>query len=77
MGMQQITFSVPDEVAEEFAREVPPTEQSDYLTGLLRRRLHVRRLTEQEWAAAAEAANNDPETQQIQADFNALPDTMT
>jgi hypothetical protein len=35
------------------------------------------KLTEEQWAAICEAANNDPETQEIQREFDALPNTMT
>ena len=34
-------------------------------------------IREQMIQEACEAANNDPETQQIQAEFDALPDEMT
>ena len=76
MGMRQMTFDIPDEVADRFSSEVPASEQSVLVTKLLRQ-VSRPRLTEEQWAAACEAANRDPEMQQIQADFDALPDTMT
>lgn len=75
--MRKMTFDIPDEVADRFSSEVPPAEQSSLVTKLLRRQVLRPSLTEDQWAAACEAANRDPETQQIQADFDALPDTMT
>jgi hypothetical protein len=77
MALRKMTFEIPDEVAERFISEVPASEQSGVVTKLLQRRVPRPRLTEEEWAAVCEAANNDPETKQIQAEFDALPDTMT
>ena len=76
MGMRQMIFDIPDEVAERFDSEVPASEQSSVVTKLLLHRRPTPRLTEEQWAAACEAANNDPETQQIQSEFDALPDTF-
>jgi hypothetical protein len=59
MGMRQVTFFIPDEVAEQLAREVPAMEQSTLVTRLLRHRLQTPRLTEAEWTAASEGANAD------------------
>jgi hypothetical protein len=76
MGMRQMTFEIPEEVAERFESEVPASEQSSIVAKLLQRASRPR-LTEEQWAAACEAANNDPETQEIQREMAALPDTMT
>jgi hypothetical protein len=77
MGMRQMTFEIPEEVAEKFESEVPVPEQSAEVTKLLRRRVSRRTLTEEDWARVCEAANNDPETQEIEREMAALPDTMT
>ena len=77
MGMRQMTFEIPEEVAEQFESEVPVPEQSAEVTKLLLRRVSRPTLTEEQWAAVCKAANNDPETQQIQREMAALPDTMT
>src|SRR5580698_8721534 len=63
MGMRQMVFDIPDEVAERFDSEVPASEQSSVVTKLLLHRRPTPKLTEEQWAAACEAANNDPETQ--------------
>ena len=76
MGMRQVTFEIPDELAEDFDREVPTAEQPHELTRLLRRRL-TPKLTDEQWRAICETANNDPETQEIEREMAALPDTMT
>ncbi len=73
--MRQMTFDIPDEVAERFSSEVSVDEQSRIVLKAIRRRI-TPKLTEEQWAAVCEAANNDPETQQIQAEFDAIPDTF-
>jgi len=75
MGMRQMTFDIPEDMAERFSAEVPADEQSRVVLTAIRRRI-TPRLTEEQWAAICEAANNDPETQQIQAEFDAIPDTF-
>lgn len=57
MGMRQMTFDIPDEVAERFCSEVPASEQSEEVTKLLRRRLSrpkLPTLTDEEWEALNE-----------------------
>jgi len=68
MGMRQMTFEIPEELAERFESEVPESEQSAVVAELLQRASR-RRLTEEQWAAACDAANNDPETQEIQREM--------
>ncbi len=74
--MRQMTFEIPDEVAERFSSEVPVDEQSRVVLRAMRRRI-TPKLTEEPWDAICEAANNDPETQEIEREMAALPDTMT
>jgi len=57
MGMRQVTLEIPNELAERFDREVPAAEQSSELMRLLRRRL-TPKLTDEQWAAACDGANN-------------------
>ncbi len=76
MGMRQMTFEIPEDVAERFSSEVPASEQSEVVTRLLRRSTRPK-LTEEQWDAICNAANNDPETQEIEREMAALPDTMT
>ena len=77
MGMRQMTFEIPDEVAEQFSSEVPASEQSSVVTKLLLHRKPMPSLTDEQWDAVCNAVNNDPETQEIQREMAALPDTMT
>jgi hypothetical protein len=77
MGMRQMTFDIPDEVAEDFMKDVPEAEErSREITRFLRRHL-TPKLTDEQWQSICEAANNDPETQEIEREMAALPDTMT
>ena len=46
MGMRQMTFEIPDEVAEQFSSEVPASEQSSVVTKLLLRRKLAPKLTD-------------------------------
>ncbi len=73
--MRQMTFDIPDEVADRFSSEVPVDEQSRVVLRAMRRRI-TPKLTEEQWDAICEAANNDPETQEIEREMAALPDTM-
>ncbi len=75
--MRQMTFEIPEEVAERFESLIPASERSVFVSELLQRGRFRPALTEEDWARICEAANNDPETQQIQAEFAALPDEMT
>jgi len=70
--MRQMTFDIPDEVAEQFSSEVPASEQSSVVTKLLLRRRPTPQLTDEQWDAVCSAANNDPETQEIQREMDAL-----
>ena len=75
--MRKMTFEIPDDVAEGFNRAVPAGEQSAFVTRQLQLVVSAPTLTEEQWAAICEAANNDPETQEIEREMAALPDTMT
>ncbi len=77
MAMRKMTFEIPEDVAERFERSVLAPEQSGVVTKLLRQWSPRPKLTEAEWDALCELANNDPETQEIEREMAALPDTMT
>jgi hypothetical protein len=75
--MRQMTFDIPDEAAEDFIKDVPDAaERSREVTRFLRRHL-ASKLTDEQWQSICESANNDPETQEIEREMAALPDTMT
>jgi hypothetical protein len=71
MGMRQVTFEIPDELADRFDREVPAAEQSNEMTNLLRRRL-TPELTDEQWAAAIDALNTDPYIALLERQMDAL-----
>ena len=58
MGMRQMTFDIPEDLAEEFNRMVPASEQSAMVAKLLQRASRPT-LTEGQWNEAAKAANAD------------------
>jgi hypothetical protein len=65
--MRRMTFEIPDEVAEEFNRAVPASEQSAYVARQLQRRASGPTLTQEQWDEAAKAATAD---EQLNADIN-------
>jgi hypothetical protein len=69
-----MTFTLPEEIAIPFLRRVGPSRRSKYVAEAIAARMRER---EEMIKEACLAANNDPETQEIQAEFDALPDTMT
>jgi hypothetical protein len=73
MSTRKMTFTLPEEVATLFIRRVGPSRRSKYVAEAIEARLHER---DQMLKEACLAANEDSETQQIQSEFDALPDTM-
>ncbi len=63
--MRQMTFEVPEDVADNFDRAVPASEQSAMVARLMRRASRPT-LTEQQWDEAAKSANSD---EQLNADI--------
>ena len=74
MPNRKMTFTLPEEVATVFLRKVGPSRRSKYVAEAIEAKLQER---EAMLKAACLSANEDPETKQIQADFDALPDAMT
>jgi hypothetical protein len=74
MPSRKMTFTLPEEVAISFLRKVGPSRRSKYVAEAIEAKLRER---EEMLKAACLAANEDPETREIQAEFDALPDTMT
>jgi hypothetical protein len=73
MPSRKMTFTVPEEIAVPFLRRVGPSRRSKYVAEAIAARMRERADIIKE---ACLAANNDSETQQMQAEFDALPDTM-
>ncbi len=66
-----MTFTLPEDLAEQFVRRVPARERSKYLANALNEKLsaHDRHLVE-----ACRIANNDPEVRAIEKEFDAITD---
>ncbi len=73
MAMRKMTFTLPEELAASFTRRVGSSRRSKYVAEAIETKLRERSEMIKE---ACLAANNDPDTQQMQAEFDALPDTM-
>lgn len=68
-----MTFTLPEELAAEFTRSIGSSRRSQYVAEALGARLRQR---DEMLKEACLAANNDPETRQIEAEFDALPDSI-
>jgi hypothetical protein len=69
-----MTFTFPEEIASSFVRAIAPSRRSKFVVDAVQAQLRERDRLLME---ACIAANNDPETQEIESEFAALPDTMT
>jgi len=70
--MRQITFEIPEEVAEQFESDVPPAERSNELTRLILHRRPRRQMTDAEWDVACDAVNTDSDITELEHDMDAL-----
>ncbi len=60
MGTRQMTFDIPDEIAEDFIKDVPEAEErSGLITSYILHRRAKKVYSEADWIAAADAANAD------------------
>lgn len=71
MGTRKMTFTLPEDLASRFVRRVPVRERSKYLAEALTERLSTR---DRLLAEACRAANEDPEVQSIEKEFDAIND---
>jgi len=69
----QATFTVPRRTLERFLSAVPENRVGEVVAGLMRAEADRR---EAALIAACEIVNADPEMVALEADFQALPDTM-
>jgi hypothetical protein len=65
-----MTFTLPADLAAQFARRVASRERSRFLAQALAAKLAER---DREIARACEAANSDPEVQTIEEEFDSIP----
>ncbi len=67
------TFTVPEETFRQFVQYVPERQRSRIIAELMESEIRRR---DAELAAACDIVNADPEMAALEADFQALPDTM-
>ena len=68
-----MTFSLPEDLASKFVRRVPSRERSQFISRALEQRLSAE---DQELIEACLEANNDPDIQAIESEFDRLEDDI-
>jgi len=74
MGLRNLTFTVPEEIAEQFLKRVPARKRSGYVAEAIAYKLKER---DRQLARACEAANQDPDVIAIEKEMEALTDQIT
>jgi len=69
MATRKMTFTLPEDLAEQFVRRVPARERSKYLANALNEKLSARA---RHLVEACRIANNDPEVRAIEKEFDAI-----
>lgn len=69
MATRKFTFTLPQDVASEFVRRVPPSRRSQYVATAIAAKLRER---EDELARACEIANNSADVLDIETSLDAL-----
>ena len=73
MASRKMTFSLPESLAEQFVRRVPPRHRSRFVSEALASRLEERDL---QLIRACEAANQDQDVLEIEKEFDAIQDEI-
>jgi metal-responsive CopG/Arc/MetJ family transcriptional regulator len=79
MAMRKMTFTIPDEIATPFLREVPAARRSEVVAEALKRTLASRKTKQEqdaELVAACDAVNADPELNALMDDWQAASDPI-
>src|SRR5579859_1053017 len=71
MATRKMTFTIPEDIAQQFVRRVPARQRSLYLAQALKEKLSAR---ERILARACAIANEDPEVRAIEKEFDAITD---
>ena len=74
MAMRKMTFTLPDQLADQFVKRVPVRERSRYIAEALTEKLTKR---ERRLIRSCEIANSIPEVASIEQDFDMVQDEMT
>jgi hypothetical protein len=69
MATRKMTFTLPEDLAEQFVRRVPARERSKYLAIALNEKLSLR---DRHLVEACRIANNDTEVHAIEKEFDAI-----
>ncbi|HEV1995247.1 MAG TPA: hypothetical protein VGR03_13035 [Candidatus Acidoferrum sp.] len=69
MATRKMTFTLPEDLAEQFVRRVPARERSKYLAAALNEKLSAR---DRKLVEACRIANNDTEVRAIEKEFDAI-----
>jgi len=73
MATRKMTFSLPESLARQFTKRVPVRDRSRYLTRLLEKNL---REEEEALVRSCLLANQDPDGQTIEKEFDQLQDPI-
>jgi ubiquinone biosynthesis protein UbiJ len=73
MATRKMTFTLPDDLADQFVRKVAARNRSRYLAQALAQKLQER---DRRLIRACEVANRDPEVQAIEREFDALSEEI-
>ena len=71
MATRKMTFTIPQDLAEQFLRRVPARDRSRYVTEAIAAKLRER---EQRLIRACEVANNTADVLTIEQDWDAIKD---
>jgi len=71
MASKKLTFTLPQDLANEFLRRVPTSQRSQYVSIAISDKLRER---EQQLVRACELANNSTDVREIENSFDALAD---
>ena len=73
MASRKMTFTLPEELAVQFLRQIPSRDRSRYVAQALSDKLAAR---ERQLIRACEIANQVPDLAALEREFNLLPDDI-
>jgi ubiquinone biosynthesis protein UbiJ len=74
MGLRKMTFTVPDEIADQLTKRVPARKRSGYVAEAIASKLKER---DRQLVRACEVANKDADVLAIETEMDALNDEIT
>ena len=74
MALRKMTFTVPDEIADQLTKRVPARKRSGYVAEAIADKLRER---DRQLVRACEAANKDPDVLKIERELDALTDEIS